>query len=378
FLNLQGRNFFDFIDQGNQILSSTKSDIVIWGYEENAKIRLNFQIANQYVIPNKLSFSLLDGLFVPLNYFSAPDSFSESLLLLIYGIIIAAINPTTNEQKLNKPKLLQNIIQLLAQDTSQKDVTREFMPYIMNMLGKIYLCNSQNMLRPEDIEIIDDLFNSALKNKQYIRLPLYSGCISNNLGQLYEMAFISESKPSFEYLKKAISYYQEAKKYLNRTYPYDYALISYHLACLYFEYWKHTNDLQALRDAVFQLRETEKVYSYAQFPHSWCHIEGLLGYYLTSLGMTTSSNEIMQLAISSYKNQQKFYEQHTYPIEWAKIQNEIGNIFYLLGKQNEDDNFMLEARNYFNSALEIYEQLKYKVAIADTQKQLSKVANYID
>ncbi|MBR3502113.1 MAG: hypothetical protein IKO06_04325, partial [Alphaproteobacteria bacterium] len=113
FLNLQGRNFFDFIDCGTRILSSSKSDILIWGYEENGKIRLNFQVANQYIIPNALSFSLLDSLYVPLNYFTECEKFSESLLLLIYGIVIAAIIPSTDAQIKNQPHLLKEIISLL-------------------------------------------------------------------------------------------------------------------------------------------------------------------------------------------------------------------------------------------------------------------------
>ncbi len=378
FLNLQGRNFFDFIDRGNQILNSTHSDIVIWGYEENAKIRLNFQVADQYLIGNGLSFSLLDSLFVPLNFFTSPETFSESLLLVICGIIIAAVPPVTNDQKNSRDKLLTDIIRLLAADTSPKEISREFMPYIMNMLGKIYLCNSQKSLSENDMEIIRNLFDSALKNKQYMRLPIYYGCIYNNMAQLYETAYKQAQIDGSPYLREAISFYQNAQKYLNKNYPYDYGLIAYHLALLYFDFWKYTTDLQALRDAVTQLREAEKVYSLAQFPQSWCHIEGLLGYYLTSLGMTTASNEIMLLAINSYHNQQKIYEQRVYPMEWAGIQEEIGNIYYLLGKQNDDDNFMLEARNYFQSALEIYQQLKAKDYIAETKRRLAKVRNYID
>ena len=378
FLNLQGRNFFDFIDQGNRILSSTHSDILIWGYEENAKIRLNFQIADQYLINDGLSYSLLDSLFVPLNFFTSPETFSESLLLVICGIIVAAIPPVTNDQKNNRDKLLTDIIHLLASDTSPKEISREFMPHIMNMLGKIYLSNAQKNLTENDIEIIRNLFDSALKNKQFMRLPIYYGCIYNNMAQLYEIAYKREQSDGSPYLREAISFYQEAHKYLNKNYPYDYGLIAYHLALLYFDFWKHTTDLQALRDAVAQLREAEKVYSLAQFPQSWCEVEGLLGYYLATLGMSTSSNEIMLLAINSYRNQQKIYEQRVYPMEWAGIQEEIGNIYYLLGKQNEDENFMIEARNYFNSALDIYQQLKAKSNVAETQRRLAKVRNYID
>lgn len=377
FLNLQGRNFFDFIDQGNRILENNHSDIVIWGYEESGKIRLNFQPANQYNIPDDLSFSLLDSIFVPLSYFADTNNFSASLLLLINGIIIAAVNPVTNAQKKDKPKILHNIIKLLAEDNSPKDISREFMPFIMNMLAKIYLSNARNTLQNKDIEIIESLLFSALKNKQYLRLPIYYGCIYNSLGQLYETAF-RQILGNIDYLKIAIKYYREAQKYITHNYPFDYGIISYHLSCLHFEFWKHTDDLQALRDAVSQLRDAEKVYTLAQFPQSWCHVEGSLGYYLACLGAHTQSNQIMQMAINSYHNQQDIYKQTDYPQEWAEVQEEIGNIYYMLGKQNDDDNFMYEARNYFNSALEVYEQIKNKPAAENTKRRLYRIKNYID
>lgn len=378
FLNLQGRNFFDFIDQGKRILADNKSDVVIWGYEENGKIRLNFQTMNQYTIPNELSFSLLDGLFVPLNYFTDKNNFSASLLLLIYGIIVAIIEPVTNEQRQHKSDILKDIIERLSKDTSPKDISREFMPFIMNMLGKVYLSHAYENFQPEDIEIIEKLLSSAIKNKQYLRLPLHYGCIYNNLGQLYETAFRNLNNDNSEYLKTAIRYYREAQKYMTHSYPFDYGIIAYHLSLLHFEFWKKTDDLQALRDAVAQLREAEKVYTLQQFPQSWSHIEGFLGYYLCCLGSNTKSNEIMQLAICSYQNQQKIYNQIDYPKDWAKVQEDIGNIYYLLGKYNDDDNFMYEARNYFNSALEVYNQLKDKNAVESTKQRLLKLKNYIN
>ena len=380
FLNLQGRNFFDFIDRGNKILSSTHSDILVWGYEENGKIRLNFQIADPYVIPNDdLSYSLLDSLFIPLSYLTTSGRFSESVLLAICGIIIAAVRPVTNDQKKNKQILLQDIIELLAADTSPKDISREFMPYIMNMLGKIYLSNAKADLTSIDIDVIQNLFETALKDIHLMTQPLYYGEVYHNMAQLFECAYNDKQLPDrAEYLKSAIAYYQEAHKYLNKNYPYDYGLIAYHLAVLYFDFWKQTNDLQALRDAVAQLREAEKVYTKSQFMRSWCHVEGLLGYYLASLGMMTQSSDIMQLAINSYRNQQEVFDQRVYPLEWAGIQEAIGNIYYLLGKQNEDETILLEARNYFNSALNVYQELKAKSAADVVKQRLAKISNYID
>ena len=133
-----------------------------------------------------------------------------------------------------------------------------------------------------------------------------------------------------------------------------------------------------MRDAVAQLRDAEKVYTINQFPQSWCHVEKLLGYYLTCLGSNTESNEIMQLAIDSFRNMQKMYTQADTPQEWAEVQEEIGNVYYLLGKQNDDDNFMYEARNYFNSAIEVYERVKNKTAQENVGQRLDRIKNYIN
>lgn len=377
FLNLQGRHFFDFIDCGNHILQRTHSDILVWGYEEEGKIRLNFQVKNQYAIPNQLSFSLLDSLFLPLSYFTNAQNFPAAILKLIYGIIMAVILPTTEEQQKQRKLIVQKIARELAQDTAPKDISREFMPYIMHMLGKISLCNSAQNIDAQHIEVIQNLFAEALENKQYMRLPIYYGCIYNSLGQLFETACINYKTNASAYLKPAISAYQQAQKYLNRNYPYDYGMIAYHLALLNFELWKHTQDLQALRDAVSKLREAEKVYSLAQFPQSWCAIEGLLGYYLMSLGLSTKSATIMNLAVESYKNQQKIYNQQVYPVEWAQIQEKIGKIYYLLGKQDDDEKLMSEAKNYYLSAQAVYQELNLKNAAAETQKMLAKIADYI-
>lgn len=376
FLNFQGRNFFDFIDKGNKILRRTHSDIVVWGYEEYGKIRLNFQTPNQYNIPNEHTFSLLDSLFLPLNYFTDVKYFPPEISLIISGVVVAGTTPVTNLQKENQAKILSDIIKKLAKNTTPKDISREFMPYIMNMLGKIYLINNLKNLKESDVKIVSDLFETALKNKQYMRLPIYYGVIYDNLGQLYEQAYQFVHKDE-QYLRLAISYYQSAQKNMGKNYPYDYGQIAYHLALLYFEFWKFGADLQALRDAVANLREAEKIYVSSQFPRTWCHIEGLLGNYLTALGSRADSPEIMQMAINAYKKQQTLYGLNEYPLQWAELQEKIGNVFYLLGKANDDDNFMVEALNYFNSAISVYKELKLKDKISEAKRNTDKVHNYI-
>lgn len=137
----------------------------------------------------------------------------------------------------------------------------------------------------KDFKIIKSLFETAIKHQDLITSPIHLGCIYNHLGQLYDCAAANVEKRRDAYFKGAIEYYRQAQKYLGKyTYPYDYGYISYRLAKLFFSYWRQKEDIQALRDAVFQLREAEKIYTYALFPEFWAEIQGELGYYLSLLG----------------------------------------------------------------------------------------------
>ena len=69
FLDLQSRNFFDFIDTGKSILKRTNADIIIWGYREKDKIRISFQTYSQYDMQKTFDFSILNSLYLPLSYF---------------------------------------------------------------------------------------------------------------------------------------------------------------------------------------------------------------------------------------------------------------------------------------------------------------------
>ena len=47
FLSLDTRTLFDLIDKGQAILDRTGADVLLWGYREGEKIRINFQNASK-------------------------------------------------------------------------------------------------------------------------------------------------------------------------------------------------------------------------------------------------------------------------------------------------------------------------------------------
>ena len=356
FLNLESRSLFDLIDRGQTIIDRTDADVIIWGYRENDRIRLNFQTQQQYEKENSAYISLLDSLYFPAIFFEHPQQFPQAILNLIYGAVISSLNKTDNISKIQKRYLLKKIISQLSQDNSAKAVTVEYMPYIMNFLGIIYLNYAYDTQDEKDFKITKNLFETAIKHQDLITSPLHLGCIYYHLGQLYDCATQHMGNRPAAYFKGAIEYYRQAQRYLGKyTYPYDYGYISYRLSHLFFSYWRQKEDLQALRDAVFQMREAEKIYTYALFPDFWAVIQGELGQMLGLLGSLTKSEDISELAVTCYRNQQKVITERRNPVTWAQAQENIGEIYYRIGKNNLDRSRLEEALECYHDALYIFE-----------------------
>ena len=368
FLNLEGRTFFDFIDKGQTILDRTQADVVIWGHRENDKVRLNFQNTTQYNKENLGLVSLLDSLYLPASLFDRAEAFPLPVLNLILGSIISCI-PTYNKQDEVKQKyLLKKIIKQLSDNNSSKNMDLEFLPYIMNFLALTYLSYCYKANNDKEFKIVNKLLETAIQHQDLIKNPLHLGCIYNHLGQLYSSALETLNSNSNKYFKGAISNYQRAQKYLGKyVYPYDYGFISYKLSNILYSFWKQTEDIQALRDSVFNLREAEKIFTYNLFPEFWADIEGDLGHRLNILSTLTQNNAIAELAINAYKNKQKIITEKRDPFSWAEIQENIGNIYYRLGRETDDSDLLEESLEYFHDALYIFENME----IGDNVKRVT-------
>ncbi len=374
FLNLQGRNFFDLVDAGNTILQKLNADVVAWGYQENENIRLNFQTANAYSDWDHVTCSILESIYVPAEYFEHVNFFPEVLENIINGIIATAISEQRIDLRHLKQKLLKNIISKFNTGHTASNDKLLLSPYVMNATGLIYLSYAQNELSQKTFNSIKELFNNALAYQNEITQNVHIGCIYKNIAQLYETALKQEMGGYWVLFREAITNYRTAQKYLDHyNYPYDFALISFKLSQLYFRYWKFANDTQALRDAVYFLREAEKTYTKIAFPELWSKIEGYLGYYLSLLGMFSKNADISMLAIKSYQNKQQVYRKELYPVMWAKIQENIANVYYNIGKIGKDRNAFSEALDYYKSALKIYENKKMQNEITIVNNSMDKV-----
>ena len=368
FLNLEGRTFFDLIDKGQTILDKTGADVLIWGYREHDKIRLNFQTAAQYERDNPSFLSLLDSLYLPASLFDRGEVFPPSILSLICGAVLAALNTADKQREIQQKYLLKKIIRDLSRNNSAQNLELGYLPYVMNFLALIYLSYCRRSNTDKELKVVNNLLETAVKHQDLIKNPLHLGCIYNRFGQLHDIAVKNLKNNPDKHFKKAIGSYQRAQKYLGKyVYPYDYGFISYKLSGLLYDYWRQKEDLQALRDSVFNLREAEKIFTYTLFPEFWADIEGELGHRLNVLSSLTNNNAIAEMAINAYKNRQKIITEKRDPFDWAGTQENIGNIYYRLGRNTDDKTMLEESLEYFHDALYIFENME----LSDNARRLT-------
>ncbi len=378
FLNLESRNIFDLIDTGNSIIQQHNADTIIWGYRDKDVIRLNFQSPYQYEDKGNTFISLMDSFYLPAEILDGPSAqISTDLLMLLYGAAISSANPTEREKQIYKKYLLRKISYQLSQIDSLQSLEEIYLPYVLNLLGIIYLSLAYDSQHDDDFKIINELFSGALQHQNQILHPTHLGCIYNHLGQLYDCATRYNSRPS-SYFRNSIKNYQQAQKYLSKyTYPYDYGYICYKLANLYINYWKQTEDIQALRDAVFQMREAEKVYTQTLFPNFWAHIQEVLGYLLHNLAHLTKSAIIYNLAVDAYQNQQKVITEKKDPLSWGYIQEKIGHIYYLQGRKNNNIPLLEDALSCFHDSLFVYENAQKLSYIKQIKADIAKTCQIL-
>lgn len=377
FLNLESRNFFDFIDNGKKILKKTKSDVLIWGYREQEKIRLNFQICNQYENQTVPVFSILNALYLPLYYFQERKIF-PSMLDLIFATILTALKKDKYIGELSKA------VNRINSSTPPNDLDLSYMPHILNLLALTYLNSVKDNLQRQDVKIVSQILKNAVSYQQKVGKNVLTGLIYANFGQLYQLATDFAIDGKYENVKLAIDCYTLSQKHFNRQiFPYDFGGVAYRLSKLYFEYWKYTSDIQALRDAVFHLREAQKIFTQILFPKLWAEIQKDLGLYLSMMGVFARSDEVAMLAKENFENYQKIYTKDNAPYEYAKAQENIGNIFFECGKIYNNEEYFEEACKYYLDASEIYANInnysEYKqmqICITKIDEYLSRLSDY--
>lgn len=380
-LDFEGDNFFNVRETGQLILEKTEADVLIWGYREGEKIRLNFQNDYLWDANDNNFINLFDSIYVPANSLDNIQDFPDALANMIFAAIICAINPRSQKSAEKRKYILNKIIKELSNDNPAKNISMSYIPFIMNTLGIIYHCNIYNKGDKKDIKDYNtakQLFFTAVKNQNLLEDTIHLGSFYYHLGDLFDDITSFHTASAQENFIEAVKSYRKSQTYFTRTtFPYDYAYISYRISKMLYRYWKLKEDIQAIRDAVAHLRDAENIFTYAFYPFFWAKIQGDLGHMLNIQYNYTRNEAIAKLAIKSYQNKQKVHTEHRSPLIWADTQNKIGEIYFELGKGSRLlRNFEL-AEDCYKDAMYVFNNENDEANIKTCQVNLNKLHKFL-
>ncbi len=356
FAEIDHRNFFDFWDKGTDILKRHRADVLLRYDQMQNQIRLSFQSDDMYQKKDAVFFSAAHNLFLPLSFFN-----EEILPPQISALILATIISFVYEKDEKYKIYLEQIMTHLGQQKIPAGIEALYMPNLLIFLVLCYLTFKKESFCKEDMALVLSLIKSA--QKYLIEAPNSNmkAIIDLTLGQMYLCASYSKKADVYIFIRRAIEYFKKSLKIFSRyTYPYDYARISFVMAEQYIRMFQLSDDNQALRDAVAELRGAEQIFTYTIKPFLWAEIEEKLGFCFSVLSSKSNSEEIALMAVKHFKEKQKVYEREKYQKIWADTEKNIGDVYFYLGKHIKSENYLEKAIDSYNSAFEIYKNSDMK------------------
>ena len=373
FLNLDNKNFFDFLDSGLKMLKIHHADVLMRLYLHKNGVRINFQTSTQYVKYQPLWTSLLNSLYLPLSYFESQNLPLEMSFLI--QSILMAINAHKHPMY---QECLEHLIDILSKNKMPAGMDAKFLPYMFNFLALVYIGAHRNGFQKNDVSLIQKLLHLAFKNLSLAQDQILEGGLYATLGQMYEAALSGAKADSYLLLQRALESYKKAQKYFNRyVFVYDYGRLSVVISKLYRKIFALTDDNQALRDCIAHLREAEKIFTFASNPIAFDEIKSDLAKSLAVLSTKSNSEEIALMAVSSYKDLQTLYTKENMPYPFALLEAQIADIYYHLGKHTASRKHLDAALKYYDSALDVFENLKMKNKVQELETYMLKAAEEI-
>ncbi len=355
FSDIDHQNFFDFWDKGCDALKRHQADVLLRFDQVQNQIRLSFQSENMYQ-KNEVFFSCVHNLFLPVSFFN-----DDMLPTQISAILLATILSLALKKDEKYKSYLKKIMLLLGQKKLPDEIEASYVPHILVFLVLNYLSFKKESFTKEDMALTLTLMQAAQKNLYKTQDLTVEGMIYFALGQIYLCSSKEKNADALIFIGRAIDYFKKSLKFFGRyAYPYDYAQVSLILADLYIKLFNLTDDNQALRDAVFQLRAAEQILTFALKPVLWAEIEEKLGFCFSVLSSKSNSEDIALMAVNHYQNRQKVYTLEKHPKFWADSEKEIADVYYYLGKHNMIESYLEKAIDSYNKAFQIYQNMNLK------------------
>ena len=375
-LYINAKNLLEFPDFVAKVSRKKSYEVTIFGHVENNMVCLNFFTAKEFESLEVRKWRVFDCLYLPISFFEA--GLNESAKNLIIGALLLCKSPTNIEDRTLYGSLLKKTVDFLSKDEAAGNVPFGCMPYILNLLGSLYLEYFSNRMNKQSFSNIKFIFEKTLEHKMAFAQKIHLASVYIHLGNMFAAAAKNLDADINICTGKAISAYRLAQGYFTQTtYPYEYAWISYLCAETFLQKWLSAKDVESLRESISSLQSAKKIYTEKAYPFVYAKIEQSLGQNLLALGAVTGSPEILNMSANAMSSAQNIFSRNKYPAQWIELQEGIGNAYYAFGKKYRDTDFLKKAEKCLHEAIAACEETNQTALLRKLDIELSKVSELL-
>lgn len=335
-------------------VAAENADVLVWGDITKDGYRLRLSTAS---MPDEER----PALFGPACRVELPVKLEDPQLTLLYGAILAAIEPANQVQRAGLRRLLPLAappLELIAAKppvawTIHQQRTAQLVHGHVSAACALVVPPSQ---AGEWFQRAINAYRAAEKRlNPRVDPPFEAGLFHKYLAAALTARAERIKERADEHLTEAVKEWRAAVECIGKaTMPQEWAALQTRLGAALYRLDLLTGDTELLREALQALQAALQVHTRAEAPQRWAEVMHLIAQVLEVYGDQLKSPEVLKRAIDACQSVLEVRTRERTPLAWAATRNTLGSALFLLDRHGGGVNHLLQALSVLEEALEVF------------------------
>lgn len=335
-------------------VAGENADVLVWGDVTKDGYRLRLSTAS---LPDEERPTL----FGPACRLDFPAKLDEPQLNLLYGAILAAIEPATQVQRAGQRRLLPLAAAPLEIIAAKPPVAWSMPQQRTAQLVHGHVSAACAMAVPpsqagEWFQRAINAYRAAEKRlNPRLDQPWEGAMVHKYLAAALSARGERLKDRAQEHLEEAVTEWRVAAEGISKAaMPQEWAALQFRLGTALYRLDLLTGDTELLREALQVLQAALTVHTRAEAPQRWAEIMHTIAQVLEVYGDQLKNPEVLKRAVDACQSVLEVRSRERTPLAWAATRNTLGSALFLLDRHGGGVNHLLQAMEVMEEALEVF------------------------
>lgn len=330
------------------------ADLLVWGDVSKDGYRLRLSTAS---LPDEERPTL----FGPACRLDFPLKLDEPQQHLLYGAVLAAMEPANQVQRAGLRRLLPLASPPLEAITGKLPVAWSMTQQRSAQLIHGHVAAACAAVVPpsqagEWFQRASNSYRAAEKRlNPRADAPYEAGLVHKYLAAALTAWGERVKDRAEERLDEAVKEWRAAAESISKAaMPQEWAALQTRLGAALYRLDLLTGDTELLREALQALQAALQIHTRAEAPQRWAEVMHLIAQVLEVYGDQLKSPEVLKRAIDACQSVLEVRTRERTPLAWASTRNTLGSALFLLDRHGGGVNHLLQAMDVLEEALEVF------------------------